>query len=163
LHRGLSRMVHQTTINEANGSPQAASKGLARDLSEFAHDVFTLAELQGQLFAADVQEFSQRVLVPGIALLIGVTLGLTCLPIALAGSALLLVQFFEISYAAGFLIMALIGAVLSSLLGIIGLWQVRKRLAVLARSQRELVRNLRWIKRVIERNRITRKKSIDTP
>ena len=150
-------MVHQTKISESNGSPKRDSKGLAGDVGEFAHDVFTLAELQGQLFVADVQECSQRVLVPGLALLCGVALGLACLPIALAASALWLVQFFEVSYAAGFLIVVAVGAVLSALLCVIGLLQIRKRVAVLSRSQQEFVRNLRWIKKVLQRSRITRK------
>jgi hypothetical protein len=123
-------------------------------VGEFAHDVLTLVELQGQLFIADVKECSQRVLVPGIVLLIGVVLGLTCVPIALAGSALLLVQFFETTFAAGFMIIPLAGALVSTLLCAIGLWQVRKRFEVLGRSQQqELVRNLRWVRKVIERNR----------
>lgn len=154
-------MVHQTKISESNGSPKLGSKGLARDVGEFAHDVFTLAELQGQLFVADVQECSRRVLVPGLALLCGVALGLACLPIALAASALLLVQFFEVSYAVGFLIVVAAGAVVSALLCVIGLLLIRKRVAVLSRSQQELVRNLRWIKKVLQRSRITRNNRID--
>jgi hypothetical protein len=97
-------MGHQTKINESNGSPKAVSKGLARDMGEFAHDVFTLAELQAQLFAADVQECGRRVLVPGLVMLGGVTLGLACIPFALAALALWLIQVFELSYAAGFLL-----------------------------------------------------------
>ena len=130
-------------------------------MGEFAHDVFTLAELQAQLFVADVQECGQRVLVPGLVLLCGVALGLACFPIALAALALLLVQVFETSYAAGFLIAVVVGAVVSALLCVIGWLQVRKRVAVLRRSQQELVRNLRWIKKVLERSRITRSNRID--
>ena len=130
-------------------------------MGEFAHDVLTLAELQAQLFVADVQECGQRVLVPGLVLLCGVALGLACFPIALAALALLLIQVFETSYAAGFLIAAAVGAVLSALLCVIGWFQVRQRVAVLGRSQQELVRNLRWIKKVLERSRITRRNSID--
>jgi uncharacterized membrane protein YqjE len=153
-------MGHQTKISEQNGSP-APSKGLARDVREFAHDVLTLAELQTQLFVADVQECGQRVLVPGLVLLCGVALGLACFPFALAALALFLIQVFEISYAAGFLIAVVVGAVLSALLCVLGWIQVRKRVTVLRRSQQELVRNLRWIKKVLERSRITRGNGID--
>ena len=154
-------MDSQTKVSQQNGAPQTAPRALARDVGEFAHDVLTLAELQGQLFVANVQECSQRVLVPGLILLGGVALGLACVPVALAALALLLIQVFEISYAAGFLIAALLGAALSALLGTIGWFQVRKGLAVMGRSQQELVRNLRWIKKVLERSRITRRNSID--
>ena len=90
-----------------------------------------------------------------------VALGLACFPIALAALALWLVQVFETSYAAGFLIAVVVGAVFSALLCVIGWFQVRKHMAVLRRSQQELVRNLRWIKKVLERNRTTRRNSID--
>ena len=154
-------MDHQTKIAEQNGKPETASKALARDVGEFAHDVLTLAELQAQLFVADVQECAQRVLVPGLVLLCGAALALACFPIALAAVALLVIQAFQTSYAAGFLIAALVGAVLSAPLCVIGWFQVRGRVAVLGRSQQELVRNLHWIKKVLERSRITRGKGID--
>src|SRR6185295_3428396 len=120
LHRGFSRMVHQTKLGEQNGSPRIESKGLERDVGEFAYDVLTLAELQAQLFVADMQECGQRVRVPGLILLCGVALGLACFPIALAALALVVVQVFGTSYAAGFLTAVGVGAALSALLCAIG-------------------------------------------
>jgi uncharacterized membrane protein YqjE len=154
-------MGHQTNISEQNGSPRTSLKELARDVGEFADDVLTLAELQAQLFVADLQEFTQRARVPGLMLLCGVALGSACFPIALAALALLIIQVFGTSAAAGFLIAALVGAEMSALLGVIGWLRVRERMAVLGRSQQELVRNLKWIKKVLERSRITRRNSID--
>jgi hypothetical protein len=154
-------MGHQTKLSDQNGSPRTASKGLARDVGEFAHDVLTLAELQAQLFVADMQECGQRVRVPGLILLCGAALGLACFPIALAALALVAVQVLGTSHAAGFLISAGVGAALSTLLCVIGWYQVRKQVTVLGRSQQALVRNLRWIKKVLERSRITRRNNID--
>ncbi len=154
-------MVQQTKINESNGAPKATPKGLARDVGEFAHDVITLAELQAQLFVADVQECRQRALVPRLVLICGLALGLACFPIALAALALLLIQVFGTSYAAGFLLAALVGTVVSALVSVVGWFQVRRHVAVLGRSQRELVRNLQWIKKVLERSRITRGNNFD--
>jgi len=154
-------MGHQTKINERNGSSEAVSQGLTRDVGEFAHDVLTLAELQAQLLVADVQECGQRVLVPVLILLSGVALGLACFPVALAALALLLIQFFETSYAAGFLLAALAGAVFSALLCVVAWFQVCKRSAVLQRSQQELIHNLHWIKTVLKRSRITHSNRID--
>jgi len=151
-------MVHQTKVSEQNGSPKAASTGLAGDVGEFAHDVLTLAELQAKLFAADVRQCNQRVLVPGTALLGAAALGLACFPIALVGLALLVVQVFETEPAAAFLIVAAIGALASALVCLISLSRVRRHLTVLGRSKQELFRNLNWIKKVLERTRITRKK-----
>jgi cytochrome c biogenesis protein CcdA len=155
-------MGHQTPIGERNGSPEtAAPRAMARHVGEFAHDVVTLAELQAQLLATDVRECSQRALVPGLALLCGVALGFACFPIALAALALLLIQEFEMSHAAGFLVAFAAGAALSGLLCAVGWFQIVKRVAVLRRSQQELVRNLCWIKKVLVRSRATRKNSID--
>ena len=154
-------MGHQTKINERNGSPQTTPRALARDVGEFAHDVFTLAELQAQLLVTDLQECRQRVFVPGMVLLCAAAMGLGCFPVALAALALSLIQVFETSYAAGFLLATIVGAILSALLGVSGWLLVRKRLAVLQRSQQELVRNLHWIKKVLERNRTTRSDSTD--
>jgi len=154
-------MGNQTKIAEQNGSAAKASTAMARDVGEFADDALTLAELQGQLLVADVRECGQRVLLPGLILLWSVALGLACFPITLVGLALLVVQVFAISYPTGFLIVALVGAVLSALVCTITWLQVRKRLAVLGRSQQELVRNLRWIKKVLQRSRITRGNGID--
>lgn len=154
-------MGDQTKVSERNGSPQTAPNALARDVGEFAHDVLTLAELQAQLLVTDLRECSRRGLVPGLVLLAGVALGLSCIPIALVVLSLLLVEVFETSYATGFLLAMIAGAILSALLCVSGWFQFRKRLAVLRRSQEELVRNVRWIKKVLERNRATRSDSTD--
>ena len=154
-------MGHQTKVSERNGSPQTAPKALARDVGDFAYDVFTLAELQVQLFASDMQECGRRVLVPGLVLLCGAALGVACFPVALAALALWFIQVFETSYATGFLLATIVGAILSALLCVSGWFLVRERLTFLRRSQEELVRNLRWIKKVLERNRTTRSDSTD--
>jgi uncharacterized membrane protein YqjE len=154
-------MGDQTKVSERNGTPQTAPKALAGDVGEFAHDVLTLAELQVQLFVTNLQECGRRVFVPGMVLLTGAALGLSCILFALAALALLLIEVFETSYATGFLLAAVVGAILSALLGASGWFLVRQRLALLRPSQEELVRNLHWIKKVIERKRTTRSDSTD--
>ena len=154
-------MGHQTKVSERNGSPRTAPKALVRDVGEFAHDVLTLAELQAQLFVTDVRECRRRAFIPGLVLLAGAALGLACFPVALTALALLFIQVFETSYATGFLLATIVGAILSTLLCVSGWFLVRERLTFLRRSQEELVRNLRWIKKVLERNRTTRSDSTD--
>jgi uncharacterized membrane protein YqjE len=154
-------MGHQTKVSERNGSSQTAPRAFARDVGGFAYDVLTLAELQVQLFASDMRECGQRVFVPGLVLLCGAALGWACFPVALAALALLIIQVFETSYATGFLLATTVGAISSVLLCISGWFLVREPLALLQRSQEELVRNLRWIKKVLERNRTTRSNSTD--
>ena len=154
-------MGHQTKVSERNGSPQTAPKALARDVGDFAYDVFTLAELQVQLFTSDIQECGRRVLVPGLVLLCGAALGVACFPVALAALALWFIQVFETSYATGFLLATIVGAISSVLLCVSGWFLVREPLTLLRRSQEELVRNLRWIKKVLERDRTIRSNRTD--
>ncbi len=142
-------MVQQTKVAGRNGAPEIESDGLARDVGSFANDVLTLAELQAQLLAADVQECRQRVLVPSLVLLCGLALGLACFPIALVTLALGLVLFLETSLFTALLIVVVAAAIGSALLCIFGWIHVRQRAAVLRRSRDELVRNLSWIKRVV--------------
>lgn len=149
-------MGHQTKIVERNGSLGSTPTALARDVGEFAHDVFTLAELQVQLFAAEVREYRRCALIPGLVWLAAAAVALACFPVALIALALSIVESFQTSYAAGFLLAAIAGAVLSAVLCVVGWFLVRGRLTVVQRSRQELVRNVRWVKRVLERDRTTR-------
>ena len=142
-------MVQQTKVTDRNGALGTESHGLAKDVGAFANDVLTLTELQSQLLVADAREFGNRAAVPSLALLGGLILGLACIPIALVTVALGLVQFLEISHFVAFLIVVITGAICGILMCVIGWLQLRKSVAVLGRSREELMRNLRWIKRVI--------------
>jgi len=122
-------------------------------VGDFTHDVLTLGELQAQLLAADVQECRQRVFAPALLLFCGLAVSLACFPVGLTALAMYLVQSWKLSYSAGFLIAFIAGAVLGALLSVLGCLQVRKSLAVLRRSQHELIRNLRWIRKVVDHSR----------
>ena len=146
-------MDDQAKIDERNRTSKNASSGFAQGVADFTLDVLTLAELQAQLLAADVQECRQRVLVPGLMLLCGLAVGLACFPVGLTALAFCLVQSYKTSYATGFLTAFIVGAVLGAVLSVLGCLQVKKNLAVLRRSQNELIRNLRWIKKVLDHTR----------
>ena len=96
-----------------------------------------------------------------MALLAGLALVLAGLPIALISLALWLKEVFATSYAAGFLLAAGVALLVGAPTCIIGWFQFRKRLAVMQRSQQEPIRNLGWIKKVLERSRITRTGNVD--
>jgi hypothetical protein len=153
FHRGISGVADQTKIDDRNRAPESASKGFARGVGDFTHDVLTLAELQAQLLAADVRECRQHALAPAILLVSGLVVGLACFPVGLAALALYMVESYKMSYATGFLTASIAGAVLGALLSVFGCLQVRKSLAVLRRSQHELIRNLRWIRKVVDHSR----------
>ena len=146
-------MDDQAKIDERNRTSKNASSGFAQGVADFTLDVLTLAELQAQLLAADVQECRQRVLVPGLMLLCGLAVGLACFPVGLTALAFCLVHSYTTSYATGFLTAFIVGAVLGAVLSVLGCLQVKKNLAVLRRSQNELIRNLRWIRKVLDQSR----------
>lgn len=145
-------MGDQKKVDESNSSSESASKGIARGVTEFVRDVVTLAELQFQLFVADVQECRQSVLVPSLVLFVGAMLGLASLPIALTALALGISHVSELPYAVGFLLAAVFGAVASVLLCVIGWLRLRKQAHILGRSQQELVHNLNWLKKTLLRS-----------
>ncbi len=146
-------MDDQTKADNPKGTQQSASRGFATGAGNVVHDVLTLAELQVQLLAIDVRECRARMTVPVLLLLGGFAIAFACFPIGLVAFALCLIQFFNTSYATGFLIAFLVGAILGTLMSIVGWRRVSKRMAVLKRSQHELARNLQWIKKVIDHSR----------
>jgi len=146
-------MGEQTMVAERNGASQSTNNGLAWDVSSFANDAMTLTELQAKLLAADLRECRRRSWVPSLVLLAGLAIGLACFPIAMVTVALGLVQFLETSHFTAFLIVLVTGATGSVLLCLVSWITVRQHFARLQRSRDELVRNLRWMKRVITRYR----------
>jgi len=124
-----------------------------RRAGDFADNLVLMSELQVKLLVADMEDFRRGWLIPGFFLLIGVGLGVACCPTTLVGVALLIIEHFKTSYAAGFLMVAGAAAVLSALLCIIGGHQLLKRISVLRRSREEFVRSVRWIQTVLRRKR----------
>ncbi|MCU0720958.1 MAG: phage holin family protein [Pirellula sp.] len=147
-------MVHETKIGQLNGAP-AAPKGIARSVGGLTHDLFTLTELQVQLLFKDLQAGSKRVLSAGLILLTGLVIGLASIPIGLISLALLIRDTFSTTYSLAFLFSALAGVVCSGTLGGIGWLMLRGCSTILQRSNQEFLRNLRWIKKVLERDRST--------
>ncbi len=134
---------------------------ISKYVGEFAHNVLTLAELQAQLLVADLRHCRHKLFVPGLVLLVGVALALACFPFALIVLALCIKETVGTTYAASFLIVLGLGIVTGASLCTFSWIQIRKHTAVLSRSQQELVRNVLWIKKVLERSRIKRGNSFD--
>jgi hypothetical protein len=154
-------MGNKATMSPERNGSEADSKGIVHEVGELAEGVVTLVELQGQLFAADVKEYSQRSFPFALVLASGIAMGLACFPVALAAGALMLAEYSELSLGPAFLIAAFVGALFSSLLCVFGWLYVRRHLRILQRSQQELVCNLNWIRSMLERNRNAKRKCYD--
>ena len=93
--------------------------------------------------------------------MVGVLWGFACFPVALATLALVLVQAGGLSLAVGFAVAVALGAAVRAALACWGWKRIRKHGSVLRRSQRELTRNLQWLKDASGRNRIARSGSME--
>jgi uncharacterized membrane protein (DUF485 family) len=154
-------MNHRLNLEERNGPHQTTARSLRKDVGDFAHDVLTLAELQARLLVTDVKEISQNAKIPSLLIVCGMMFGMACTPIALVALALFVVEIFEVSYAIGFLVAAIIGAVFSGTLCAIGAYRLRNCIKVLNRSGRELKCNVSWLKNLLSPERLARKQVSD--
>ena len=156
MFRNGDRMDHEKAISQGESTKEFAPKGLARSMGDFTLDLFVLTELQLQLFNKDLNAGKSRMLATSIVALAGMVIGSASVPLGLVALAFFLHEQFEMSFAISFLLAALTGTALSVLLIATGWLMFRGWAAILGRSKVEFLRNLRWIKKMLERDRSTR-------
>jgi hypothetical protein len=122
-------------------------------VAELLNDVATLAELQWQLFAADLRRAEKVVGLKIAALTFGVLLALSCLPLALVTVALCLVEYAGWGYTRSFAVTLLLAFVLAA--GTIGVsvWRFGTLSGLFQRSLMEGRMNLRWLSAKVSRLR----------
>jgi hypothetical protein len=113
--------------------------------------VVTLVELQASLLKIDIRQCLAGLIVPGIALVGGAMLLLSCLPILLASIALLLVETLEWSHAQAFFCALGIGLLLGGIACLVGAIFIRRSFQHFERSRSEFAQNVSWIKQVLKR------------
>jgi hypothetical protein len=143
-------MVDQTKVNTSNGY-ETPPRAVARSTAEFLHDILTLAELQGRLLVLDGQSELRKLIFPLVILVTGAVVCLSCLPIALAALALLLVEAAEFTLAQAFGIALLVGLALGGVLVMGGVFYLRSGWTLFERSRTEWQRNVQWAKDVLRR------------
>jgi uncharacterized membrane protein YqjE len=141
-------MDHKTTLN-GFGTRDASAHVLAQHMAGIAHHMFTIAELQVQLFSIDLRALRKRVVRGLVTWVIAFTLLFAALPTALIGTGLWLADVAHWSTAAG-----LLGVALGAFLLVVGLlisgWrQFTRQRASLDRSTRELRNNLAAMRQVL--------------
>jgi uncharacterized membrane protein YqjE len=136
-------MVDQETVNPASGRSAAR---FGRNITGFAHDLATLAELQLRLFSVDLRD-ATRAAAPSAAILgIALIVGLGATPIILAAVAMALVEVAGWSYTAAFAAVAVCSVLVAAGLGYAGWRKLGTALRTLQRARDELVETVRWIK-----------------
>jgi len=132
--------MNSTTIKGAPGSNGAAARA-THSATALLRDVWTLAELQCKLVAADFQESRRRAVAAVVAIVIGLTILLAGMPIALIALAKLLVTA-GLSEPAAYGCAALAALVVAAGVLWFGWRRLNTALATFARSRDELGRNL---------------------
>ncbi len=140
-------MDHQTTVNgEAHEVP---SRTLARNAAGIAHELVGMAELQGELLAADFRQIV-RDAIRGLSFwVVAGLLAFATLPVALAGAGLWLAEGLDQRPAAGLLWVSLAAALLAAGAGMAGWLQFRMQAMTLERSRRELRENIMLLKQIL--------------
>lgn len=141
-------MANQTPIDGRNG--EAPAHVFTRSASGFARDVSTLADLQLKLFSTDLQEALSRMAVPLFLIVASGVMAAAALPLILVGFAFLLVYYAEWAIAWSMLVIAAATILLAAVTGAIAYRSVQRGLKSLDRSKQELLRNINWIKSVLQ-------------
>ena len=131
---------------------RTAPRAVAHNLSELLHDSLTLGDLQLRLAWADVRRLMSDLIYPGVLLLIGVVLVLSCVPVALATIALALVETTRLTLAQAFAFTLAGGLVIGAVTALAAAVWMRRGLKPFERSLAECDANMRWIKKVLQEN-----------
>jgi hypothetical protein len=147
-------MSYKTTLNGSmNGSQSSRGASPTRavfgNAAGVVHDFTELLELQVKLFAADVSAVKRRIVLPIAALVLSICVTLAILPVLLVGVAELFIQHADLSRATAFFASAGCGALVASILALVGWWRIRAGLHELQNSREELRKNIEWIKKTL--------------
>jgi hypothetical protein len=144
-------MVDQADVKPTNGHTELPPQTVARSGAEFLHDLTILAELQGKLLLVDFRQGLWKLLMPFALLLVGASVALGSVPIALAALALTLVETTTLTLAQSLGVSLLVGVLVSGVLTLAGWAGLRSNLGFLNRSYAEWRRNLQWAKDTLKR------------
>lgn len=137
-------------MTHPNGKPTAPPVAVARNMSQLAHDVVELAELQTAMIRLELHGWWKKLLLPSGLLVAAAAIALGCIPILILSAAYGLAQATSLSMALCLLIAAVGAAVIAAGIGWLGWIRLQVAQAPLSESRRELSRNLRWVKTVLK-------------
>ncbi|MHB0958539.1 MAG: phage holin family protein [Pirellulaceae bacterium] len=142
-------MASQTSLERGKGGNGRSIAGsLREDVSDLAHDVVTLGELQVQLLAEDVRAMMRSARRWAIVLVAACLLALGSLPIIVLGLAYLL-AWTGLDLALSMLIVAIAFLVLTAVVAALSVRRLKTAAEPLGRSWHELQKNVAWIKRTL--------------
>jgi hypothetical protein len=135
-------MVDQETV----GPKTKGARRLGRNLTGFAHDVATLAELQLRLLSVDFRDAVRQAGPGAVVAATAMVVALGALPIALAAIGFVLMELAGWSASLSFGVVAVVSLGGAAGLGYAGWRKLSRATTTLQRSQVELIETVKWIK-----------------
>jgi uncharacterized membrane protein YqjE len=129
-----------------NGRHDSKLPNVAASVSDLAHDVIELSELQIQLLTLDLKESTEKARTCLILAVVAGCILLGTIPVALFALAEWLVWQFEWARAGAFAIATVVGLATAAGIGAWAYAYVKKGLLSIERSRNELQRNISWLK-----------------
>jgi Putative Actinobacterial Holin-X, holin superfamily III len=152
-------MVDQTSVN-GRGTTRGPGSGPAAaefdGVAEFVDDLATLAELQANLAAIDFREAARKSAVPIVLTVVGLTVVMASVPVALLGAGWLLASALKIHQGWAMLLTAGAAMALAGLVAGVGGMRLRHSFDSFRRSRKQLWLNLSWIRTVLVTSASTR-------
>ena len=135
-----------------NGTMTRSSESLRQQLISFVHDVWALAALHGQLFAADCRAAAARMASPLAFIVVSLLVLAGALPLVVVGICLLAADWLQLSIAPVLLTAAGILCVLAAIGCIVASRQLRAAFREFDRTRAELNDNAEWLKDTFEQS-----------
>ena len=141
-------MVDQAPVN---GSATARVPGSAEfeGVAEFVDDLASLAELQAKLAALDWRDSARKSAVPIVLTVVGLTVLVASVPVALLGAGWLLASALNIPEGWAMLLTAGAAMVLGGLAVGVGGRRLSRSFDCFRRSHKQLILNLAWVRTVL--------------
>ncbi len=144
-------MARETTLDHENGALKSPPQAVIGNFAEFVHDMLDLLELQIKLLRFDLNRWVNETKLPALMLASGLVILLSGFPVAVLGLGLLLSDVGGLPRWLAIFLAAGIGTAAGGLI-LAGAWtMLRRRMAILQRSQEEFVTNIQSVKNALKR------------
>ncbi len=144
-------MIDQKKTKTESGSHPEPK--MRNHLGDLGADLLTLGELQLELFTVDGKEAAKQSLIPGFMIVAAIGFLMGACPLLLLGLSWWIADVTQLSQPLAAVVVAAGGFVMAAILFFMSWVRLKRSFAVLKRSRAELEENLKWVKKLLSRNR----------
>jgi len=143
-------MVDHASVN-GRGAARVPGSGSAEfeGVAEFVDDLATLAELQAELAVIDFRDCARKAAVPLVLTVVGLTVVVASVPVALLGAGWLLASTLNIHRGWAMLLTSGVAMALAGLVAGLGGRRLSHSFDSFHRSRKQLWLNLAWVRTVL--------------